>query len=95
MGWGRVGSVGCNNVLAQCTGIGRSLHSLGIHFHLFVHCIHVLVSMEGAFFEVVHTFDGIFGRVLCLEIAGGYRASLANASWACHSSTRSMSSKSL
>ena len=38
------GRVGCTNVLAQCTRIGRSP---AIHFHLLAHCIHVLVSMEG------------------------------------------------
>ena len=43
VGVGR-GGVGCNYVLAQGTRIGRSL---GIHFHLLAHCIHVLVSMEG------------------------------------------------
>ena len=42
--WGGGGGVGCNNVLAQCARIGRSL---GIHFHLLAHCIHVLVSMGG------------------------------------------------
>ena len=42
-GWGW-GGVGCNNILAQCTRIGRSL---GIQFHLLAHCIHVLVSMGG------------------------------------------------
>ena len=41
VGWG---GLSCNNVLAQCARIGRSL---GIHFHLLAHCIHVLVSMGG------------------------------------------------
>ena len=60
VGWGWVG---CNNVLALCTRIERSL---GIHFHLSAHSIHAFVSLgrvgwrwgwgEGAITFLAHHF---------------------------------------